>query len=179
MRKPHHRSLSRVMPATVAAAFALAIALPAAAKDYYVGGENASDDNAGTAAAPWATVFKAVSTLNQNVSAAKNNTIYVRKGTYVIDKSTYLNRSNLSLIGETGNPDDVILDCGGVTNALRHSADTTGATNRIFNLTIQHAASNTFAVAMKTVGLVVSNCVFRNNFGTALFTEGSAVIKSA
>ena len=95
---------------TIAAALTLA-AVGAYATDYYVGGENASDENAGTSAdAPFATIDTAVST------AVAGDNIYVEAGEYA---TTTANGPDLkaNLVGTGATRADVVIRAGNLSDS--------------------------------------------------------------
>ena len=79
------------------------------AVEFYVGGENASDANAGTSEAPFATIQKAI----DDADSSKHTTIYVRPGTYGCKTGTYANE-----------PGD--MDTDSVNSGLRSSINVPG-----------------------------------------------------
>lgn len=157
--------------AALAALAFLHCALPASAgTTKYVGGENASDDNDGSANAPYATLEKAFLELqNKTGSADWGHKIVVRRGTYRVTNPTFMNRRDLSLYGETGNPADVVISGGGENAIITTSHNMGGNGNEICHITFENGGASVSAVTMKANNMVVSNCVFRNNLGRGLY----------
>ena len=148
---------------------ALAAALVCAAgtvraTDYYVGGENASDDNKGLSAeAPFATVDKAITT-----ATASGDVIHVAPGTY---STTTQWGPNLiaKLVGEGTTRHDVTIQSAGTYRTLRMAAN-----SWLENVTIvgegTYKADKGGAIEMS--GGTVTNCVIRD--GTAYANGNNA-----
>ena len=162
----------------LAVALCAAAVLPMAAMatvTVYVGGDGASDDNSGTSSsAPFATIEKAMDKVNAEDNA-NDCKVYVRAGTYTVSTVKSFNKGdNISLIGETGNPEDVVIDGGGNTPIFNSQVNAwkTGLTLR--NVTIQNASGT--AVYFQSHYSVVSNCVFKGNAARAFQTGQNATI---
>ena len=93
------------------------LALGVFAADYYVGGDNASDDNDGSASAPFATLDKAFAT----GGGTKGNNIYVRAGTYSTNQQ-YGYDLKANLIGDAETRDEVVIQSAGNYRTLRMNA---------------------------------------------------------
>ena len=160
-----------------AVAFGAAAMLPMAAmaadKPLYVGGENASDDNAGTSSAPFATIGKAMDYINAQGNS-DDYKVHVRAGTYNVTAVKRFNKGQrIGLIGETGNPADVVIDGGGATAIFNWSGSTVSGLS-ICSVTIQNATGT--AVDLYSTDAVVSNCVFKSNAQRALAVRGNSLV---
>lgn len=140
----------------IVAALSALISFGAAATDYYVGGENASDDNAGTSAElPFATIDKAITT------ASSGDVIYVASGTYSTT-TQYGPNLTAKLVGTGATRDDVVIQSAGTYRTLRMAAG-----SWVENVTI--VGEGTWQAdkggAIEMSGGTVTNCVVRD--GTA------------
>lgn len=119
-----------------AAACAAALCAGSAwAADYYVGGNNASDDNDGTEAAPFATLSAAAS------SAAAGDTIHVAAGRYAVSSPLEIAAANVTVAG-TGR-DAVVIDGQGASRGIVAS----GANFTLRNLTVSNCVAAADAAA--------------------------------
>lgn len=162
---------------SIAVAFVGAAAmLPMAAMatvTVYVGGDGASDDNAGTSSKPYATIEKAMDKVNAEGNA-NDCKVYVRAGTYNVTAVKRFNKGQrIGLIGETGNPADVVIDGGGTTAIFNGSGNVVSGLT-VCNVTIQNATGT--AVDLYSTDAVVSNCVFKSNTQRALAVRGNSLV---
>ena len=158
---------------TLAFALSSTFAFGVFAADYYVGGDNASDDNDGTIDAPFATIDKAVIT-----ARTANDVIHVRPGEYETTLGVYDSDSNskwgpnvassVKLIGEGETRDAVVLKSHGNHRTLRMAAD-----SWVENMTLvgepNFKADKGGVVEMS--GGTLTNCVVKD--GTASGTGGA------
>lgn len=161
----------------LAVALCAAAVLPMAAMatvTVYVGGDGASDDNAGTSSKPYATIEKAMDMVNAE-NDANDSKVYVRAGIYNVTAVKSFNKGQrMGLIGETGNPADVVIDGGGATAIINYSGTTAVSGLTICNVTIQNATGT--AVNLYSTDAVVSNCVFKSNAQRALSVLGNSLV---
>ena len=172
--------MNKVTKRYIVFAMSAFVSFGAIATDYYVGGENASDENAGTSAAPFATIDKAVKEARNSIDV-----IYVTAGTYVTALPDYVSwdasehpetndkiimygpKLVCKLLGTGTSRDDVVIQSHGEYRTLRMDA---GAW--VENVTIvgegTYKADKGGAIEMS--GGTVTNCVIRD--GTA--KNGSA-----
>lgn len=154
---------------TIASFMAVALAAGLArATDYYVGGENASDDNNGLSAeAPFATIDKAVIT-----ATSSEDVIHVAAGTYQTGYPDYVAQTSeakwgpnlkAKLIGEGTTRADVVLESHGEYRTLRMAAD-----SWLENVTIvgEGTAKADKGGAIEMNGGTITNCVFRDGYTT-------------
>ncbi len=164
----------RYLATALAAATAL---LTVRATDYYVGGENASDGNDGSSAAPFATIDKAVITARN-----ANDVIHVAEGQYETCNQTYLdwdasehsdNNDKIvwwgpklvcKLLGEGQSRDRVVLKSRGQYRTLRMAENAW-----VENVTI--VGEGTFKAdlggSIEISGGVLTNCIVRGGTSRA------------
>ena len=149
--------MKQVFSKGIVAVLSALISSMAMATDYYVGGENASDENAGTSAdAPFATIDTAVTAATEN-----SDVIHVAAGTY--STTTQLGPNlKAKLIGMGATRDAVIIQSAGTYRTLRMAAG-----SWVENVTI--VGEGTWQAdkggAIEMSGGTVTNCVVRD--GTA------------
>ena len=140
---------------TLAFALSFTLALGAFAADYYVGGDNASDENDGSASAPFATLDRAFGL----GGAEKDNNIFVRPGSYVTDmQSGYDLKANL--IGDAATRDEVVIRSAGRYRTLRMNASGPTITNVTIVGESTQKAERGAAIEMNGGTLV--DCVIRD-----------------
>ena len=149
--------MKQVFSKGIVAVLSALVSSVAMATDYYVGGENASDENAGTSAdAPFATIDTAVTAATEN-----SDVIHVAAGTY--STTTQLGPNlKAKLIGMGATRDAVIIQSAGTYRTLRMAAG-----SWVENVTI--VGEGTWQAdkggAIEMSGGTVTNCVVRD--GTA------------
>lgn len=130
-----------------------------------------SNENQGTEEAPFATIAHAIDTLS--FSSTQSGIIYVKPGTYTLNDRTTVEgvetstnsynviQHNISIIGTTGNPNDVIIQKG--NNQYRifyiNNADAYIANITIQNGNIKHNGGNVY---IDTNGGTIYNCIINN-----------------
>ena len=137
--------------------FVSAVALGVFATDYYVGGDNASDDNGGSADAPFATLDKAISSAGNS-----DDVIYVTPGEYTTT-TQYGPNLKAKMIGTGASRGDVVIKSSAGYRTLR---TTVGAW--IENVTIVGNPTSSKVDkggAIEMSGGTVTNCVITG--GTA------------
>ena len=164
--------------AAVALAFTAGVRVLAA--DYYVGGDNASDDNDGSTSAPFATITKAVVT-----ARAAGDVIHVAPGTYLThhDDGAADNNSKsgpnlcVKMVGEGATRDDVIIKSDGSHRTLRMAS---GAW--VENLTLEgHPESKADrGGVIEMSGGTLTNCVVKNGMATSnggnIYVSGGTIV---
>ena len=148
---------------------AMLMSTPVQAADFFVA-TTGSDGNAGTQGAPFATIAKAITEANTAIDGgADSATIYVGDGTY--DEHSLLLEKPITVVGESGNRDAVIVNPNGSASNPRRA------------FTLNHAAATVSGITMKnghargsgnlgaggnvwidSNGGVVTNCVLANGF---------------
>ncbi len=112
------------------ALFATALfAVPAMATTYYVGGNNASDDNDGSSGAPFATIAKAATMV------AAGDTIQIADGRYVISSPVEIALANVTVVG--AGREAVVIDGQGASRGIVAS----GANFTLRNLTVSNCVA--------------------------------------
>ena len=164
--------------AAVALAFTAGVRVLAA--DYYVGGDNASDDNDGSTSAPFATITKAVVT-----ARAAGDVIHVAPGRYLThhDDGAADNNSKwgpnlcVKMVGEGATRDDVIIKSDGSHRTLRMAS---GAW--VENLTLEgHPESKADrGGVIEMSGGTLTNCVVKNGMATSnggnIYVSGGTIV---
>ena len=163
---------------------AMLMSTPAQSADYYVA-KSGDDGNAGTQDAPFATIGKAITEANTAIDGgADSATIYVGDGTYAEHTLTLANP--ITIVGESGNRDAVIVNANG-SDANRRRA-----------FTLNHAAATVSGITVKNGyvdgggitawggnvlidenGGVVTNCVVLNGYavgGGNIYMNGEAAL---
>jgi len=169
--------MNKVSKRYIVFAMSAFVSFGAIATDYYVGGEIASDDNAGTSAdAPFATIDKAITNATES-----SDVIHVAAGTY---STTTQWGPNLKakLIGEGATRDAVTIQSAGTYRTLRMAAG-----SWVENVTVvgegTYKADKGGAIEMS--GGTVTNCVIRdgtakngsaNTEGGNLYVNGSSLV---
>ena len=149
--------MKQVFNKGVVAVVSALISSMAMATDYYVGGENASDENAGTSAdAPFATIDTAVTAATEN-----SDVIHVATGTY--STTTQLGPNlKAKLVGEGTTRDDVVIQSAGTYRTLRMAA---GAWVESVTIVGEGTWQADKGGAIEMSGGTLTNCVVRD--GTA------------
>ena len=153
--------------------------------DYYVA-KTGDDDNDGTQASPFATIGMAIAAANATIAggAAAAVTVHVGDGTYA--EHTLTLEKPITIVGESGNRDAVIVNANG-SNANRRRA-----------FTLNHAAATVSGITVKNGyvdgggitacggnvlidenGGVVTNCVVLNGYavgGGNIYMNGEAAL---
>ncbi|WP_210255032.1 DUF4347 domain-containing protein, partial [Methylocapsa sp. S129] len=151
------------------------VTLTVSAPDWYVNGATGSDTaGTGTAASPFKTIEKAVTTAAADSSAGVDNTITVAAGTYSGSGITLA--SGEQLIG-AGSGSTTFTVSSGNAVALNTSNSPTYLGNTISGINITDTGSGDGIVADGTVGtLTMSNIVVSTGSGTGiLLTDGGTV----
>lgn len=139
--------------------------------DYYVA-KTGDDDNDGTQASPFATIGMAIAAANATIAggAAAAVTIHVGDGTYA--EHTLTLEKPITIVGESGNRDAVIVNANGSASnkrrafTLNHAAATvSGITVRggYINLSGNNQGGN---ILISAHGGVVTNCVVASGFAS-------------
>ena len=98
---------------------AMLMSTPAQSADYYVA-KTGSDGNPGTQGAPFATIGKAITEANTAIDGgADSATIYVGDGTYA--EHTLTLEKPITIVGESGNRDAVIVNANGSSSNKRRT----------------------------------------------------------
>ncbi len=149
---------------------AMLMSTPVQAADYYVA-KSGDDGNAGTQGAPFATIAKAITEANTAIDGgADSATIYVGDGTYA--EHTLTLEKPITIVGESGNRDAVIVNANGSSSnkrrtfTLNHAAATlSGITvkNGYMNVSGNNAGGN---ILISANGGVVTNCVVANGYAS-------------
>ena len=149
---------------------AMLMSTPAQSADYYVA-KSGDDGNAGTQDAPFATIGKAITEANTAIDGgADSATIYVGDGTYA--EHTLTLEKPITIVGESGNRDAVIVNANGSSSnkrrtfTLNHAAATlSGITvkNGYMNVSGNNAGGN---ILISANGGVVTNCVVANGYAS-------------
>ena len=139
--------------------------------DYYVA-KTGDDDNDGTQVSPFATIGMAIAAANATIAGgfAAAVTVHVGDGTYAEHTLTLANP--ITIVGESGNRDAVIVNANGSkdnkrrTFTLNHAAATlSGITvkNGYMNVSGNNAGGN---ILISANGGVVTNCVVANGYAS-------------
>lgn len=140
---------------TLALVFSSALALGVFATDYYVGGDNASDDNEGSVTAPFATIDKALTA----GGGTEGNNIYLAAGEYETNQQWgYDLKANL--IGAGATRDDVVIKSAGTYRTLRMNSSGPTVTNLTIVGESTQKADKGGAIEMNGGTLV--DCVIRD-----------------
>ena len=141
---------------------------PAQAADYYVA-KTGDDGNAGTQGAPFATIGKAITEANTAIDGgADSATIYVGDGTYVEHSLTL--EKPITIIGESGDRDAVIVDANGSASNYRRAFKLDHAAATVSGMTVKNGYAKESGnnaggnILISTNGGVVTNCVVINGF---------------
>ena len=148
---------------------AMLMSTPVQAADYYVA-KTGSDGNAGTQDAPFATIGKAITEANTAIDGgADSATIYVGDGTYA--EHTLTLEKPITIVGESGNRDAVIVNPNGSASNPRRAFTLNHAAATVSGITMKngHArgSGNLGAggnVLIDSNGGVVTNCVVANGY---------------
>ena len=148
---------------------AMLMSTPAQAADYYVA-KTGSDSNPGTQGAPFATIGKAITEANTAIDGgADSATIYVGDGTYA--EHTLTLEKPITIVGESGNRDAVIVNPNGSASNPRRAFTLNHAAATVSGITMKngHArgSGNLGAggnVRIDSNGGVVTNCVVANGY---------------
>lgn len=128
---------------------------------WYVGGAGADDGNAGTQDAPFATIQRGVD------AAAKNDTILIAAGTYLLEEAVEFKGKDVELKGATGNAADVIVDGQGKCPCIKNCTyDGKNPQVIVSSLTVQNGFSSEESgiaggITSQNMALI-TNCVVRN-----------------
>ncbi len=138
--------------------------------DYYVA-KTGDDDNDGTQASPFATIGTAIAAANATIAGgfAAAVTIHVGDGTY--DEHSLLLEKPITVVGESGNRDAVIVNPNGSASNPRRAFTLNHAAATVSGITMKngHArgSGNLGAggnVRIDSNGGVVTNCVVANGY---------------
>ena len=160
------KTLNRIIKmAGLAAVTILPMAVSAAT--FYVSPDG-DDDNAGTSAKPFATIQKALDSVN-----TWGDSIQISNGTYMIESELVLSVAGITIRSFSGNPSDVIIDADGDCRCFNGSAS--------FNHYFRGITFINGKVTGNGGGVLTGNnstfddCVFRNCSATS---QGGAVYVS-
>lgn len=128
---------------------------------FYFGGPTGNDTNDGSINSPWLNLQYAM------LNSGPSDTLVVKQGTAIqtLDRSGPQKPDGRTIIGETGNPRDCILD---FNNSVRFSWDQeNGLTNTVRGITIQNTTGAGRDPSIFTNGGTTNfiNCIFRNVAG--------------
>ena len=138
--------------------------------DYYVA-KTGDDDNDGTQASPFATIGTAIAAANATIAGgfAAAVTIHVGDGTY--DEHSLLLEKPITVVGESGNRDAVIVNPNGSASNPRRAFTLNHAAATVSGITMKngHARGSGTAgaggnVLIDSNGGVVTNCVVANGY---------------
>lgn len=157
---------------TLAFALSFTLALGAFAADYYVGGDNASDENDGSASAPFATLDKAFDV----GGGTKGNNIYVRAGTYSTDMQ-YGYDLKANLIGEAATRDEVVIQSAGNYRTLRMNATDKPTVTKVTIVGCTDISKVDKGGAIEMNGGTLRDCVIRDGktYGNSSNLDGGNI----
>ena len=149
-----------------------AFALSTSAADYYVGGDNASDDNDGSASAPFATLDKAFAT----GGGTKGNNIYVRAGTYSTNQQ-YGYDLKANLIGDAETRDEVVIQSAGNYRTLRMNATDKPTVTKVTIVGCTDISKVDKGGAIEMNGGTLRDCVIRDGktYGNSSNLDGGNI----
>ncbi len=149
---------------------AMLMSTPAQAADYYVA-KTGSDSNPGTQGAPFATIGKAITEANTAIDGgADSATIYVGDGTYA--EHTLTLEKPITIVGESGNRDAVIVNANGSSSNKRRTFTLNHAAATLSGITVKNGYMNVSGnnsggnVLINANGGVVTNCVVANGYAS-------------
>ena len=156
--------------AAVALAFTAGVRVLAA--DYYVGGDNASDDNDGSSSAPFATLDKAFAT----GGGTKGNNIYVRAGTYSTNQQ-YGYDLKANLIGDAATRDEVVIQSSGSYRTLRMNATDKPTVTKVTIVGCTDISKVDKGGAIEMNGGTLRDCVIRDGktYGNSSNLDGGNI----
>ena len=156
--------------AAVALAFTAGVRVLAA--DYYVGGDNASDDNDGSSSAPFATLDKAFAT----GGGTKGNNIYVRAGTYSTNQQ-YGYDLKANLIGDAATRDEVVIQSSGNYRTLRMNATDKPTVTKVTIVGCTDISKVDKGGAIEMNGGTLRDCVIRDGktYGNSSNLDGGNI----
>ena len=138
--------------------------------DYYVA-KTGDDDNDGTQASPFATIGTAIAAANATIAGgfAAAVTVHVGDGTYA--EHTLTLEKPITIVGESGNRDAVIVNPNGSASNPRRAFTLNHAAATVSGITMKngHARGSGTAgaggnVLIDSNGGVVTNCVVANGY---------------
>lgn len=152
--------------------FVSAVALGVFATDYYVGGDNASDDNGGSADAPFETLDKA---FDVGGGTAGNN-IYVRPGTYSTNQQ-YGYDLKANLIGDAETRDEVVIQSAGNYRTLRMNATDKPTVTKVTIVGCTDISKVDKGGAIEMNGGTLRDCVIRDGktYGNSSNLDGGNI----
>jgi len=160
---------------------ASAIAFSGFASTYYVS-PTGSDSNPGTEAKPFKTIGAAFTITNSGDTVTLENGVYSGPG----DVDLILNETTIT-INSLGGAANAVIDCAGSSSHNHHFLTLTGDgapsdPSSVTGITIKDAytSSNGGAINLGTSFLLVSACVFTNNFGNnggAVYSDASSGVQ--
>ena len=169
--KPCYNTSMKII---IGVGFALAVSFSvSAATTYYVSATDGDDANDGTS---WDSPLKTLNAFTGEApeKSLQGNTIILSKGTYKISAPIYMNGLS-SFRGNTGNPEDVIVDGQGQTPVFYMAYASGNQMGTVYNLTVQggyldSANMPSFRAFSGGAGVfmgnddrnVVSNCIIRD-----------------
>ena len=149
---------------------AILMSTPAQSADYYVA-KSGDDGNAGTQGAPFATIAKAITEANTAIDGgADSATIYVGDGTYA--EHTLTLEKPITIVGESGNRDAVIVNANGSSSNKRRTFTLNHAAATLSGITVKNGYMNVSGnnsggnVLINANGGVVTNCVVANGYAS-------------
>ena len=147
--------MNKVTKRYIVFAMSAFVSFGAIATDYYVGGENASDENAGTSAAPFATIDKAITNATES-----SDVIHVAAGTY---STTTQWGPNLKakLVGEGTTRDDVVIQSAGTYRTLRMAAGSMVTNVTVIGI-LTHTSNADKGGTIEMSGGTLVDCVVRD-----------------
>lgn len=129
---------------------------------YYLNADSGNDTTGdGSSGNPWLTVSKA------HTSAASGDTIILQASTNPYTFTSITFSKSLTLSGASGDPEDQILDGGGLTVQWTYSGSyTITLNNLVFQDAISSAVANQKGIFFRngagTVGFEATDCIFRD-----------------
>ena len=149
---------------------AMLMSTPVQAADYYVA-KTGSDGNPGTQGAPFATIGKAITEANTAIDGgADSATIYVGDGTYA--EHTLTLEKPITIVGESGNRDAVIVNANGSASNKRRAFTLNHAAATVSGITVRGGYINIGGnnqggnILISANGGVVTNCVVASGFAS-------------
>ena len=139
--------------------------------DYYVA-KTGDDDNDGTQASPFATIGMAIAAANATIAggAAAAVTVHVGDGTYA--EHTLTLEKPITIVGESGNRDAVIVNANGSASNKRRAFTLNHAAAALSGITVKGGYINIGGnnqggnILISANGGVVTNCVVASGFAS-------------
>ena len=153
--------------------------------DYYVA-KTGDDDNDGTQVSPFATIGMAIAAANATIAAgfAAAVTVHVGDGTYA--EHTLMLEKPITIVGESGNRDAVIVNANGSKDNKRRTFTLNHAAATLSGITVKNGYVDGGGITacggnvlIDENGGVVTNCVVLNGYavgGGNIYMNGEAAL---